>query len=167
MGFRSRLPRCIMLHPPGSSRLVSTVQGRMEGEADVEARAADAAREIKERVALAKADGVTTPNLLMKMPKKKRREREKPVRIKVKDVREESVGHAETKKTRSLKRKRKKSDSLMMIIFNSSKQRTRTCLQLKEDNMRKSLTRNSKKTRSKSNVSSESRTSLLEEIPTR
>ena len=106
-----------------------------------------AAREIKERVALAKADGVTTPNLLMKMPKKKRREREKPVRIKVKDVREESVGHAETKKTRSLKRKRKKSDSLMMIIFNSSKQRTRTCLQLKEDNMRKSLTRNSKKTR--------------------
>ena len=100
-----------------------------------------------------------------------RRERKKPVRTKAKvtDVREESAGHVETKspRTNSLRRKRKKWDSLMMTIFNSSKRRIRTCLQPVEDSMRKSRTRNSKKTRSKSNVSPVSTTSSLEEIPTR
>jgi len=65
------------------------------------------------------------------------------------------------------KRKKKKLASLMMTILLNSKRRIRTCLQLREDSMRRSLTRNLKKTRKKRFMLPESRTSLQEEMFTR
>jgi len=88
----------------------------------------------------------------------------KMARTKARDV-------AETveKRTRvnSLRRKKKKLASLMMTILLNSKRRIRTCLQPREDSMRRSLTRNLKKTRKKRFMLPESRTSLQEEMFTR